>query len=183
MGTMDRLDFKTRRESATKRVYKGLYIVGRPLRRRTKQQSIKTKLEDPYGGFLQSNQGHQSSQQSEGKRTRGRKGGRRATSPPSPPPAFHEGWKLGISLYLLESEPSRQRTTLPSPSTPVHTLRHLPRHPRPFLQLLFASWCCSALLRNHLGRGLSLKVLDNLSLVHRTLPLSLPPSKSNLFSF
>lgn len=55
MGTMDRLDFKTRRESATKRVYKGLYIVGRPLRRRTKQQSIKTKLEDPYGGFLQSN--------------------------------------------------------------------------------------------------------------------------------
>lgn len=116
MGTMDRLDFKTRRESATKRVYKGLYIVGRPLRRRTKQQSIKTKLEDPYGGFLQSNQGHQSNQQSEGKRTRGRKGGRRAASPPSPPRHSTRGgsWELAS----ISQNPNPRDKEPPSPPLP-----------------------------------------------------------------
>lgn len=118
MGTMDRLDFKTRRESATKRVYKGLYIVGRPLRRRTKQQSIKTKLEDPYGGFLQSNQGHQSSQQSEGKRTRGRKGGRRAASPPSPPHSIPRGVEAGNQPL---SPRIRTLETKNHPPLPFHT--------------------------------------------------------------
>lgn len=54
---MDRLDFK-RQEVRDKESVQGVahsWSGIRPLRRRTKQQSIKTKLEDPYGGFLQSN--------------------------------------------------------------------------------------------------------------------------------
>lgn len=73
------------------------------------------------------------------------------------------------------------------PPSRLHTHPFIPfvifQHSRPFLELLFASWCCSALLRNHLGRGLSLKVLDNLSLVHRTLPPSLPRTNLEFFFF
>lgn len=52
---MDRLDFK-RREVRDKESVQGVAHSWSGIRRRrTKQQSIKTKLEDPYGGFLQSN--------------------------------------------------------------------------------------------------------------------------------
>lgn len=143
------------------------FLVVRPLRRRTKQQSIKTKLEDPYGGFLQSNQGHQSSQQSEGRKEDKRtERWTRGASLPCP------GIPRGVEAGNQPLSP-RVRTLETKNHPSIHPF--IPfvifQHPLPFLELLlFASWCWSALLRNHLGRGLSLKVLDNLSLVHRTLP-------------